>query len=135
MAPLHRPLESTARRSAYGGQLVLHVETGDREILIRKENGRYWTYCSVGWGLSRWTRLAAGRDTVREARGLALWILREPFEETRPATSPDRASGDTMASMLRSGITLACVSGPPGPASSIVTRDSHRKFVGEPPTC
>lgn len=57
--------------------LVLHVTTGDREIRIRKENGRYWTYCFVGHGLGRWTRLAAGQDTVARARGLALMVLRE----------------------------------------------------------
>jgi hypothetical protein len=61
----------------YESQLVLYLTTRDREIRIRKEGGRYWTYCFVGWGLGRWTRLAAGRDTVEQARGLALEVLRE----------------------------------------------------------
>jgi hypothetical protein len=63
----------------YEGQLVLHVIARDREIRISVERGRYWVHCSVRKGNASWTRLMAGRDTIEEARGTALWILREPI--------------------------------------------------------
>ena len=59
------------------GQLVLHVVAPDREIKITVHRGRYWIHCGVKRGGASWTRLMAGRDSVAEARGTALWILTE----------------------------------------------------------
>ena len=68
---------SIARGPHFDGEIVLHVFTADKKLKIVFEALRYWTYCFVGHGLGEWTRRAAGRDTVEEARGLALMVLRE----------------------------------------------------------
>jgi hypothetical protein len=58
---------------------VLDVVAPDREIKISVQHGRYWIHCAITCGLVTWTRIMAGRDTIEEARGTALWILREPI--------------------------------------------------------
>ena len=49
----------------------------EREIQVRVEHDRFWVYCFVTQGKALWTRLAAGRDTLQEARELALAMVRE----------------------------------------------------------
>ena len=61
------------------GQLVLDVVAPDREVKVFVQHGRYWVDCAITCGTVNWTRLMAGRDTIEEARGTALWILREPI--------------------------------------------------------
>ena len=58
-------------------QFVLEVVAPDREVKISVHHGRYWVHCAITCGTVTWTRLMAGRDTVEEARGTALWIQRE----------------------------------------------------------
>ena len=66
-----------AERKHADGEMILHALTAEREIQMRVEQGRYWVYRFVISGKSRWTRLAAGRDTLDEARQLALAMVRE----------------------------------------------------------
>jgi hypothetical protein len=63
----------------YEGQLVLYAIAPDREPKISVQRGRYWVHCAITCGSVTWTRLMAGRDSIEEARGTALWILREPI--------------------------------------------------------
>jgi hypothetical protein len=69
---------SIARGPHFDGEIVLHAFTDNKELKIVFEAPRYWTYCFFSKGRARWRRLAGGRDTVAEARDLALMVLREP---------------------------------------------------------